>query len=376
MTRLPKRVEARATASFASWRISSSSASAPMTSRSCTRYRIDAPRACHSESCGSCVDGSVMSRSRSSAGPPTAYVSPLTLASTPRPVKERKSAAPTSAARLAGRRHDGLRPADARCRPRRKRPVAGPLPPACRCRPRRSRRVRRVVSVPVLSKSTASMVRIRSNASRLRIKMPDCAASALDSEMTSGIASPSACGQAMTSTVTVRTTASLTSPLSRPCQERDQSSARGDVEEQRGKPVGQSLRAALGSLRLGDQALNAGERRVVADRRDLDPDRGIRGHCPSDHRVLDGFQHRPRLAGHHRLVDFGFAVDHDAVGWHACTGAYEHDVAVREGRRRSRSRSRRPTALARLHRAGGQPAPAAPTAPDRAPSSRASAPAA
>jgi hypothetical protein len=69
-----------------------------------------------------------------------------------------------------------------------------------------------LVSVPVLSNSTASTVRIRSSASRSVTRMPARADTAVASEITSGMASPSAWGQAMTSTVTVRTMASSTSP--------------------------------------------------------------------------------------------------------------------------------------------------------------------
>ena len=70
------------------------------------------------------------------------------------------------------------------------------------------------VNVPVLSKSTTSTVRMRSSASRSLTSTPDLAARSVEIAITSGIAKPSACGQAMTSTVTVRTTASSTLPSS------------------------------------------------------------------------------------------------------------------------------------------------------------------
>ena len=69
-----------------------------------------------------------------------------------------------------------------------------------------------LVRVPVLSNSTASTVRIRSSASRSLTRMPAFADTAVDSAITSGMASPRACGQAITSTVTVRTTAWSRSP--------------------------------------------------------------------------------------------------------------------------------------------------------------------
>jgi hypothetical protein len=63
-----------------------------------------------------------------------------------------------------------------------------------------------------LSNSTVSTVRIRSNANRSLTRIPALAATAVESAMTNGIARPSACGQAITRTVTVRTTASSTLP--------------------------------------------------------------------------------------------------------------------------------------------------------------------
>jgi hypothetical protein len=68
------------------------------------------------------------------------------------------------------------------------------------------------VSVPVLSNRTAFTVRIRSSASRSLTRIPDRAAAAVEIAMTSGIASPSAWGHEMTSTVTERSMASPTLP--------------------------------------------------------------------------------------------------------------------------------------------------------------------
>ena len=65
-----------------------------------------------------------------------------------------------------------------------------------------------LVRVPVLSNSTTSTVRIRSSAIRFLISTPARAARSVEIAMTSGMARPRACGQAITSTVTVRSTAS------------------------------------------------------------------------------------------------------------------------------------------------------------------------
>jgi hypothetical protein len=71
-----------------------------------------------------------------------------------------------------------------------------------------------LVRVPVLSKRTVSMVRTRSRARRSLMRIPARAVRALEIEMTSGMARPRAWGQAMTSTDTVRTTASSLRPAS------------------------------------------------------------------------------------------------------------------------------------------------------------------
>ena len=56
------------------------------------------------------------------------------------------------------------------------------------------------------------MLRIRSSARRSFTKTPARAACAVEIAITSGIAKPSACGQAITSTVTVASTAMFVSP--------------------------------------------------------------------------------------------------------------------------------------------------------------------
>ena len=60
-------------------------------------------------------------------------------------------------------------------------------------------------------------------------------------EMTRGMASPSAWGQAMTSTVAVRTKASSGSPRAIHTTKVSSTSPDGDVEERRGSPVGEGL---------------------------------------------------------------------------------------------------------------------------------------
>ena len=106
--------------------------------------------------------------------------------------------------------------------------------------------------------------------------------------MTSGIARPRACGQAITSTVTVRSTASSGSPSSDPDDERDQGGADGDVEQQRRGPIGEDLRPGARRLGLGDEPLDAGQRGVVAD--------GLRPGCAGRNRSPPSRPRRSRPA--------------------------------------------------------------------------------
>ena len=78
--------------------------------------------------------------------------------------------------------------------------------------------------------------------------MPLRAASAVEMAMTSGMARPRAWGQAITSTVTVRSIAWSGSPRASHTASGDEAGAGGEVEQQRGGPVGQGLRRGNGSV--------------------------------------------------------------------------------------------------------------------------------
>ena len=56
------------------------------------------------------------------------------------------------------------------------------------------------------------------------------------------------------------------------------------------------------------------------------PDGRVGRHGAGDDAVADVLGHGTGLAGDHRLVELGLAVDDDAVGRHASAGAHEHDV--------------------------------------------------
>ena len=61
----------------------------------------------------------------------------------------------------------------------------------------------------------------------------------------------------------------------RPGDRRDHGGAEREPEQPAGGAVGEALRARARRLRPGDETLDAGERRVVADRGDAHADRGV-----------------------------------------------------------------------------------------------------
>ena len=85
--------------------------------------------------------------------------------------------------------------------------------------------------------------------------------------MTSGIARPRACGQAMTRTVAVRTSAPSGSPSTHQTTSVMTPGGQRDVEQERRGPIGERLRARAGRLRRGDQPHDPGQGRLVARRR-------------------------------------------------------------------------------------------------------------
>ena len=279
---------------------------------------------------------------------------PSTVASTPRPVIDRKSRRRGHGAALTRRGHDrpGERVLAVGLHGGGEREQLGVGQPGVAGDRDVGDDVLPSVSVPVLSNSTALISRIRSSASRSFTRMPARAATAVESAITSGIARPSACGHAITSTVTVCSTASSASPTSIHTTNVTIAGAGGHVEQQRRGAVGQRLRARARRLRFGDEPLDAGERGVVADRLDAHADGGVGRDRPGDDAVADVLRHRPRLAGDHRLVELGLAVDDHAVGGHARARAHEHDVA--RAQRRERHRLDAPSSVDALGLVGQQ----------------------
>ena len=112
-----------------------------------------------------------------------------------------------------------------------------------------------------------------------------------------------------------------------PHQQGDHCGGGGDVEQPGGEAVGQHLGPTAGLLCLRHQSLDAGERGVVAERVDAYPKGCVGGDGAGHHPITGRPRHRPGLAGDHRLVHLGLAVEDLTVRRHPCTGPYQHGVA-------------------------------------------------
>ena len=183
------------------------------------------------------------------------------------------------------------------------------------------------------------------------------------------MARPSACGHAITSTVTVRVDGRRRRRRAAPRPTNvTTAGAGGDVEEQRRRAVGERLRARPRRLRLGHEPLDAGERVSSPTALDAHADRRVGRDRPGDDPVAArASRDRPRLAGDHRLVELGRAVDDLAVGRDAAARPHQHDVAAPRARPARRSRPCRRRRPARPRRAAARRARPARPAPGRSP---------
>ncbi len=112
----------------------------------------------------------------------------------------------------------------------------------------------------------------------------------------------------------------------RPGDEGDEAGTGGEVEQERRGPVGQGLRPGGGRLRFGDQPLDPGQRGVIPDGGDPDPDGVVRGDRSGDHRVAGGPEHGLGFTGDHGFIELGLAVDDGAVCRHPRPGPDQDHV--------------------------------------------------
>ncbi len=112
-----------------------------------------------------------------------------------------------------------------------------------------------------------------------------------------------------------------------PRGERERRDAEHDGHEDAAHHVGEARDRRARALRLLDGLDDARERGVRAGLRDAEGEGAALVERPAEHgrarRLVDGHA----LAGEHRLVDRGRAVDHLAVGRDALAGPHAHEVA-------------------------------------------------
>jgi hypothetical protein len=90
-----------------------------------------------------------------------------------------------------------------------------------------------------------------------------------------------------------------------------------DRHEDPADPIGQPLDRRLGTLGSADQVHDLGQRRVAPDPRRPEQERAVAVHRGADDLIARALVDRQRLAGEHRLVDRGVALDDAAVDRHA-----------------------------------------------------------
>ena len=213
---------------------------------------------------------------------------------------------PTRSERSSGRRRQPRSPSPpgARCRPRRHRRCAAPGPR--RCRPRHDAGHERPasVNVPVLSNNTASTLRIRSRASLSLTSTPLLAATAVDSETTSGIASPARAGRRSPAP---SRSARLHRRGRRAATRRRTWRRRRRLRRRRARRRTGRPGPALGSWRPAPRRRGVGCLPAQYRRRPSRPGRGSQSRSRPSRRSPDprGLGDRTGLAGHHRLVELG-----------------------------------------------------------------------
>ena len=226
-----------------------------------------------------------------------------------------------------------------------------------------------LVSVPVLSMTTVSMRADASSAVAFLNRTPRLAPRPVPTMIAVGVASPSASGQVITTTVIANSSAVSTRaarPAARRAKVSDAADQRDEHEPERGA-VGEPLAGRLGVLRLLDELRRSGRARCrsrpwwpgpAACRCVL-----IVAPMTSDARCLG---HRQALAGDHRLVDLAVAVLDDAVDRDLRAGADERAGRRPRPRRSGPRRARRRAGRAAIGGARSSSARMASLAPPRA----------
>ena len=136
-----------------------------------------------------------------------------------------------------------------------------------------------------------------------------------------------------------------------------------NVEQDRGRSVGEGLGSRSRGLRLPHEALDARERRVVAHGLDPDPEGAVGRHRAGDDPVPRPVRDRLRSPGDHRFVERGGSLHDRSVRGDAPARPDEHEVARLQLGDRNRTGHRTVDHLGvvrqkrgqRIERAGGLP---------------------
>src|SRR5712691_6757834 len=165
------------------------------------------------------------------------------------------------------------------------------------------------VRVPVLSTTSVSTFSMRSSASAFLISTPAWAPRPTPTMIDIGVASPSAHGQAMISTLTA-----ATSPTAnRPSREGDQRHENDGGHEPAGNLVGKPLDRRARALRRRHHLHDPGQHGVAADSFGAHDEGSGLIERAADELRAGLLRHRHRFAGHQGLVDRGASFDQLAV---------------------------------------------------------------
>ena len=188
-----------------------------------------------------------------------------------------------------------------------------------------------VVTVPVLSSTTVSTLRVDSSTSGPLMRMPSCAPRPVPTSSAVGVARPRAQGQAMIEDGDGGGEGGADAGTRhQPAAEGGDGDGDDDRHEDARDPVGEALDLGLAGLGVLDELGHLGELGVRADAGGADhqPPAGVDGGAGDG--VAGADLDRHGLAGEHRGVDGGGARDDDAVGGDLLAGADDELVADRQ----------------------------------------------
>src|SRR6266540_1128021 len=184
------------------------------------------------------------------------------------------------------------------------------------------------VSVPVLSSTTVSRAAICSSAIAFLKRMPRCAPRPVPTMIAVGVASPSASGQVITTTVIATSSASKTGRSTTPNQTKNVPSPPiSATRTSQNAALGEPLRRRLRVLRFLNELHDLRKGGVRADRRRIRPQDALFVDRGADELVAWPLRHGQALAAHHRLIDRGLACNDFGIDRDLRAGPDQEQVA-------------------------------------------------